>query len=408
MNDEQLIIKTDEDKKPSFSRYPEQFQINLAKLIIQDRAFSSQMQEVLELSYFENDYLKSLIDSIFKYKDKYGVHPAEDTVDMIISTQFRNIDQIKKNQIESFWSSYKKNRKIEDPDFYMKTALDFCRSQKMLEALKNSFDLLKEGSIDQFMDNISKAGSLGSSQNFGHDYKEDFEKRYEKDHREPITTGWDELDLVTKGGIGLGEVFVYVSPQSCHGEGTKVVTIDGYLKNIEDLRIGDKLIGPDSKERNVVDRIRGKSNLFKIKYIPHDNEDNISVTEEHNLALINIKTKKKIDMSVFEYNKQSKEFKRYHRLYKSDIIEFGNSTKVKEPYFLGLLLGDGYLASQKAPDKISLYNINETVISEAAKSAFNFGCNIIVEKYKDKCPRIRFPNSKKGFQKIQYKLGLKN
>ncbi len=63
---------------------------------------------------------------------------------------------------------------------------------------------------------------MGTSQNFGHDYQEDFEKRYEKDYREPITTGWPELDEVTKGGFGKGEIYVYVTPQSS-GKSTRCV-----------------------------------------------------------------------------------------------------------------------------------------------------------------------------------------
>jgi hypothetical protein len=219
--------------KPSFSKYPEHFQVNLVKLIIEDRAFASQMQEVLELSYFENDYLKIIVDNIFKYKDKYGVHPAHETIDMIFSTQLKDVEPIKKNQINSFWDSFKRNKKVEDPEYYMKIALDFCRSQKVLEALKKSFDLLKDANIDEFMENMAKSAALGSSQNFGHDYLEDFEKRYEKDHREPITTGWPELDSVTKGGIGAGEVFVYVAPQSM-GKSSRLVYTS--CKNLEQGR----------------------------------------------------------------------------------------------------------------------------------------------------------------------------
>lgn len=222
-----------ENQKPSFSKYPEHFQVNLVKLIIEDRAFASQMQEVLELSYFENDYLKIIVDNIFKYKDRYGVHPAHETIDMIFSTQLKEVDPIKKNQIVSFWENFKKNKNVEDPEYYMKVALDFCRSQKVLEALQKSFPLLKDANIDEFMENMAKSAALGSSQNFGHDYFEDFEKRYEKDHREPITTGWPEIDSVTKGGIGLGEVFVYVAPQSM-GKSSRLVYTS--CKNLEEGR----------------------------------------------------------------------------------------------------------------------------------------------------------------------------
>jgi len=216
MNEE--IDSTDDlnlkPSKASFSKYPEHFQINLVKLILEDRAFAAQMQEVLEISYFDNDYLKIIVENIFNYKDKYGTHPAMDTIDMLFATQLKSTDPFKKEQVLKFWENFKENKTVEDPDFYMKIALDFCRSEKVLQALQKSIPYLKSNDIDIFMENMTKAASLGSSQNFGHDYFEDFEKRYEKDHRDPITTGWAELDEVTKGGIGLGEIFVYVAPPS--------------------------------------------------------------------------------------------------------------------------------------------------------------------------------------------------
>ena len=208
--------------KASFSKYPEHFEINLVKLILEDRAFAAQMQEVLDISYFEKDHLKIIVESIFNYKDKYGTHPATETIDMLFSTQLKVVDPFKKDQVIKFWEGFKKNRTIEDPEYYMKIALDFCRSEKVLQALSKSIPYLKSNDIDIFMDNMSKAASLGTSQNFGHDYQEDFEKRYEKDYREPITTGWPELDEVTKGGFGKGEIFVYVAPQSS-GKSTRCV-----------------------------------------------------------------------------------------------------------------------------------------------------------------------------------------
>lgn len=207
-----LAIQSNE--RASFSKYPEHFEKNLVKLILEDRAFAAQMQEVLDVSYFDNDYLKIIIENVFSYKDKYGTHPATDTIDMLFATQLRGIDPIKKGQVLDFWENFKRNRSVEDPEYYMKIALDFCRSEKVLQALSKSVQYLKTNEIDVFMENMTKAAALGSSQNFGHDYFEDFEKRYEKDHREPITTGWEELDEVTGGGIGKGEIFVYVAPQS--------------------------------------------------------------------------------------------------------------------------------------------------------------------------------------------------
>lgn len=214
MNEKSLKIEETDDKKPAFAKFTKGFQNNLVKLIIKDRAFASQMQEVIELSYFEEAHHQIMVESIFKYKDKYGCQPAIDTVDVLFSHELKNIDPIKKNAIQTFWSNFKKNMHIDDVDYHIKTALDFCRSKKILACIRDNADQLYESNIDGFMEALNKSSALGSSNNFGHDYHEDFEKRYEKDHREPITLGWDVLDDKSKGGIGKGEVMIYVAPQS--------------------------------------------------------------------------------------------------------------------------------------------------------------------------------------------------
>ena len=53
---------------------------------------------------------------------------------------------------------------------------------------------------------------LGSDSNFGYDYLVDFEQRFELKARNPITTGWGEVDKISKDGLGQGELGVVVAP----------------------------------------------------------------------------------------------------------------------------------------------------------------------------------------------------
>jgi ABC-type iron transport system FetAB ATPase subunit len=48
--------------------------------------------------------------------------------------------------------------------------------------------------------------------NFGHDYKKDFEARYQIKSRNPVTTGWDVVDNTCRGGLGKGELGVVIAP----------------------------------------------------------------------------------------------------------------------------------------------------------------------------------------------------
>jgi replicative DNA helicase len=59
---------------------------------------------------------------------------------------------------------------------------------------------------------IDEALKLGTDNNFGHDFKKDFEFRYELKARNPISTGWDKVDKITKNGLGIGELGVVIAP----------------------------------------------------------------------------------------------------------------------------------------------------------------------------------------------------
>lgn len=50
----------------------------------------------------------------------------------------------------------------------------------------------------------------------------------------------------------------------CHGLGTEILMYDGTIKKIEDIIIGDQVMGPDSKPRNVLEICTGKDELYRV------------------------------------------------------------------------------------------------------------------------------------------------
>jgi energy-coupling factor transporter ATP-binding protein EcfA2 len=90
--------------------------------------------------------------------------------------------------------------------------LDFCKKQKLKEAMMESVKLLKKSSFDEISDVLNQALKLGSDNNFGYDYKADFEQRFQFKSRDPVSTGWTEIDGITSGGLGKGELGVVIAP----------------------------------------------------------------------------------------------------------------------------------------------------------------------------------------------------
>ena len=208
-------------EKTDFSRYGKSFQEGLAALILQDRAFCDQIQEVLETEYFELKYLQVFVDRVFSYKDKYNVHPSTKIFTTILRTELDDeTDAVKKQTRDYYARIY--NSEIKDCDFVKNTSLDFCRKQVLKSAMIKSVSLLKTSSFDEISKVINDALKLGGDSDFGYDYVQDFEKRFEVKARDPISTGWDEIDVLCKGGIGNGELGVVIAPT---GAGKSMVLV---------------------------------------------------------------------------------------------------------------------------------------------------------------------------------------
>jgi replicative DNA helicase len=82
--------------------------------------------------------------------------------------------------------------------------------------------LLKSSSFDEIEKVIQDALKLGTDNNFGHNYHTDALKRFERINRSPISTGWDRMDEIVKGGLGKNELGVVIAPT---GAGKSMVLV---------------------------------------------------------------------------------------------------------------------------------------------------------------------------------------
>ncbi len=195
----------------SFSRYGKQFQESLSQLILQDRPFADQIEEVLNVSFFELRYLRVFISLIYDYRKKYGVHPTEKILASILRTELDNFSDTVQKQTRDFFARVL-IKSVQDEQYIKDTSLDFCKKQKLKEALMKSVSLIQNSSYDEVKHLIDEALKLGTDNNFGHDLKKDFELRYELKMRGPVSTGWDKIDKITKDGLGMGELGVVIAP----------------------------------------------------------------------------------------------------------------------------------------------------------------------------------------------------
>ena len=129
----------------------------------------------------------------------------------------------------------------------------------------------------------------------------------------------------------------------CLGLGTKIIMYDGTKKNVEDINIGDLLMGDDSTPRKVLSTTTGRELMYKIKQV---RGIEYRVNESHVLSLMASRNQAlskhgdKIDMPLKKYLQQTKKFRNNWKGYKVS-INFNEQRLIIPPYLLGLWLGDG-------------------------------------------------------------------
>jgi len=113
---------------------------------------------------------------------------------------------------------------------------------------------------------------------------------------------------IHKGGGGILEV--PCGRGKCLGKNTPVLMYDGTIKLVQDIVIGDVLMGDDSTPRNVLTLARGRETMYKIRDLSSPNIDvSYIVNASHILSLREPGSKITVDMPVSEYLRTFKEKK---------------------------------------------------------------------------------------------------
>ena len=208
-------------EKTNFGRYGKTFQEGLVQLIFEDRPFADQITEVLDINFLELEYLQVFLRKIVTYRAKYNTHPSVEAMVTIVRTELESEDEVIQKQVREYFARIH-TRELQDNDYIKETSLDFCRKQNLKEAMMKSVGLLQSCSFDEISKVINDSLKLGSENNFGYDYMADFEERFKPKHRNPITTGWKDIDAIVGGGLGKSELGVVIAPT---GAGKSMVLV---------------------------------------------------------------------------------------------------------------------------------------------------------------------------------------
>ena len=349
------------------------FQEKLCMLILDDRSFADQIEEILDIKFLELNYLRVFLTKIYDYRKKYGVHPSRDIMKVILRSELEEENELVRKQVTEFFVRYQISD-VSDIEYIKDTTIDFCKKQNLKSAMIKSIGLLQSSSFDEISKVINDALKLGDFSDEGYDWLKDFEERFKPLFRNPITTGWPLIDDICKGGLGQKELGVVVASAGCHAKGSKIMLSNGSLINVEDIKVGDKLMGPDSKFRTVLKLHRGKETMYNI--IPVKGESFV-VNGGHILSLKRSGAKNTrrfneiLNISVKDWLNKSKYYKSMYKLYRAPVEEFEGGQSVYEPYFVGLMLGDGSLRAN-----VRFSSADNILAEEIKRVSKQFGVNI--------------------------------
>lgn len=201
----------------------------------------------------------------------------------------------------------------------------------------------------------------------------DFLKEYKwpKGHRlegQPVDMYDHQVDIVN--ACLNNHRCVIEAATGCHSKGTKILMYDGSWKNVEDIIVGDKIMGDDGTVRNVLSLHRGVDDMYKIT--PTKSKPFI-VNSGHILPVIS-NNKRRNDylkvtyISVKDYLNKSKTYKHTHLIFNNKSqIEFNrNYEYIISPYIMGVYLGDG---TSRGSGQIMITTMDNEIVEELNNEA---------------------------------------
>lgn len=197
----------------NLKKYGNDFQLKCISSLLSDKTFLERIYDIVDFNSFEMDahqwIVKTIVEYFIKYKDLPTMTAFKVQVDTI------ETELLKKTVVDQLKLVY---QKISESDIkYVKEQyLEFCKNQKMKNAILSSVELIKIGHYDRISHVVQEALKAGMERNIGHDYMIDIDNRMSVMARNTMRTPWEVVDAIMDGGLASGELGVITA---CAGSG---------------------------------------------------------------------------------------------------------------------------------------------------------------------------------------------
>jgi replicative DNA helicase len=191
----------------SLDKYGNSFQTKVLGLLLTDRKFLVDVSDSVTDDYFENTARKWIVNRLNKYFDEFHTTPTMEALQIEVKKEDNEV--LKIAVVEELKEAYKMADNAIDKEYIEQEFLKFCQNQQMKKAIMTSVDLLNDGDYESIRTLISKAIVTSQEKNIGHDFALDVEARYRPDDRRVIPTPWPQINSITQGGYGKGDLVIF-------------------------------------------------------------------------------------------------------------------------------------------------------------------------------------------------------
>lgn len=292
-------------------------------------------------------------------------------------------------------------------DYVKAAAFEFIKRQIIAKAVSESIELLEKNHLDSVYDKIISASkkTLNTGNSFGYNYvTESVKLRYENPPRLDIwESPFPSLNKHLDGGFAKGESYSILASTGrgkCLGFNTLLIMADGSTKFVQDVRTGDKLMGPDGSPRTVLSTTKGRDMMYKVT--PQYGESYV-VNSDHLISLkhevlrpftsdgIKFEASKDqiIEIRAEDLYRASNKTKQVVKAWRPGQLEFSDSSDKFPviPYLFGnLIIGTQPAQDSKINKPVSRKANNATNLDSAYKV---LSSKTIPEVYKKAKPEYR-------------------
>ena len=302
---------------------------------------------LLKPEYFDSQPLSLIFDMAKKHVLNYDNEIDKSSLHIVISelsVQRGWESGVVETLIEE--SNLIFNSYISSEQFIIDQVVRFVKQKEMLHALTRSVQILEnDGDYEQVLKMVDSAVSVGCGQNEGlkfddlHTLPEQYRERY--DPSKLVQTGFHSYDKALGGGLAPGELHILQSGSKkgkCLAIGTMVMMSDGSFRKVEDVLIGEYLMGPGGEAKKVTGTTSGVDQCYEVT---QNKGISYTVNKDHILSIRDSRDSKIYNISAENYFNSGKKFKFNTKGYKAE-LEFEEKHVSVDPYYLGIWLGDGY------------------------------------------------------------------